>query len=339
MTLEEIKLRRLAGQHLLAPADTQTVVKELCGVQAQFMSNALHALTIRCGTADTSALVKNWTLRGTVHVFAMDDLPLFIRPETYRLNDWSIPTWWNQRSGWSLTPERQKYFSDIIRSALADAPLGRDELKAVCRERNMTEAEEGSMFDPWGGGIRELCERGFLHYAPQEQKVFCLTPEFTPMAKAEADLELALRYFTHFGPATVKDAAYFFGTTQREIKKLLASLPVTATACAGVTFYYIEDGALPNCEIHRCNFLGGFEQLLLGYEKKESIFLTQEHLRGIFNLAGIVHPALLIDGKVAGRWKKKNSKLTVTLFSPADQTLIDHTATALWSDLKHIEYP
>ena len=44
MTLEEIKLRRLAGQHLLAPADTQTVVKDLCGVQAQFLSHAIHFL-------------------------------------------------------------------------------------------------------------------------------------------------------------------------------------------------------------------------------------------------------------------------------------------------------
>ncbi len=30
MTLEEIKLRRLAGQHLLDPADIQTVVKDFC---------------------------------------------------------------------------------------------------------------------------------------------------------------------------------------------------------------------------------------------------------------------------------------------------------------------
>ena len=98
MTLTECKLRRLAGQHLLAPDHTQTVVKDLCGVQAQFMSHALHALAIRCDAVDTSALLKNWTLRGTAHVFAADDLPLFIRPETYRLNDWSIPTWWNQRN-------------------------------------------------------------------------------------------------------------------------------------------------------------------------------------------------------------------------------------------------
>ena len=336
MTLEEIKLRRLNGQHLLAPADTQTVVKDLCGVQAQFMSHALHALTIRCDTVDTSALLKNWTLRGTAHLFAMDDLPLFIRPETYRLNDWTIPTWWNQRSDWSLTPERQKYFSEIIRAALADGPLGRDELKAVCRAQNMTEAEEASMFDPWGGGIRELCERGFLHYAPQEQKVFCLTPEFTPMAKEDADLELARRYFTHFGPATVKDAAYFFGTTQAKVKSWLKQLPVSETTLDGRSYFYIDQG-LPTGDLPDCQFLAGFDQLMLGYEKTESLFLPRDHMRQIFNLAGIVRPAILVNGTVAGWWNLKNHKLKVTLFSPLDQELLTNAATKLWGDLKEIE--
>ena len=41
MTLEELKLRRLAGRHLLTPADTQTVVKDLLDVQAQFISHRL----------------------------------------------------------------------------------------------------------------------------------------------------------------------------------------------------------------------------------------------------------------------------------------------------------
>ena len=337
MTLEEIKLQRLAGQHLLAPADTQTVVKDLCGVQAQFMSHALHGLSLRCDTADTSALLKNWTLRGTAHVFAMDDLPLFIRPETYRLDDWSIPTWWNQRSDWSLTPDRQKYFSEIIRSALADGPLDRDALKAVCRERNMTEVEERSMFDPWGGGIRELCERGFLHYAPQERKVFCLTPEFTPMAKEDSDLELARRYFTHFGPATVKDAAYFFGTTQAKVKFWLKQLPVTQTMVDGKSYFYIDNG-LPAGELPACLFLAGFDQLMLGYEKTESLFLPKGHMREIFNLAGIVRPAILVNGTVVGWWNLKNRKLKIMLLSPADQKLISDTATRLWSDLKQIEY-
>lgn len=101
MTPEEIKLRRLSGQHLLQTAPTKTVVKDLCGIQAQFMGNAMHALKLRCSDYDEtdfgSGLVKNWTLRGTVHVFSEADLPLFIRSDHYRSNDWSIPSFWNQR--------------------------------------------------------------------------------------------------------------------------------------------------------------------------------------------------------------------------------------------------
>ena len=82
MTTEELKIRQLANQHLLAPTDKLTVLHDLCGVQAQFMANAIHSLKIRSDNcqADTfkDGLVKNWTVRGTVHVFAEDDLPLFM---------------------------------------------------------------------------------------------------------------------------------------------------------------------------------------------------------------------------------------------------------------------
>ena len=82
MNLEELKLRQLQNQHLITKADKTTVVKDLCGLQAQFMANAIHALKIRTNDFDEATvgegLVKNWTLRGTVHVFAESDLPLFL---------------------------------------------------------------------------------------------------------------------------------------------------------------------------------------------------------------------------------------------------------------------
>ena len=61
-------------------------------------------------------------------------------------------------------------------------------------------------------------------------------------------------------------------------------------------------------------------------------------MRDIFNLAGIVRPAILVNGIIVGWWNLKNHKLKVTLFSPVDRTLISDTATALWNDLKQIEY-
>ena len=332
MTLEEIKLRRLAGQHLLSSGDTQTVVKDLCGVQAQFFSHALHGLSIRCGEVDAGALVKSWTIRGTMHLFSMDDLPLFLhegRSHFLRPVD-------TLEADAYMTAERKAYFADLIVDAVAQGTDQREALKAVCEQAGMTESESKSLFDPWGGTIRALCEAGRLCHKVQEKKAYQLCPAFEPMAEEPACLELARRYFTHFGPATIKDAAYFFGATQAMVKFWLSQLPVTETTLDGRSYFYIDNG-LPAGELPGCLFLAGFDQLMLGYEKTESLFLPREHLRDIFSLSGIVLPTVLVNGTVVGWWNLKNRKLKITLFSPADHQLIERTATALWNDLKRIE--
>lgn len=348
MTVEELKIRQLTNQYLITPADKLTVVRDLCGVQAQFFPNAMHSLKIRCNDYDENTLadglVKNWTVRGTVHVFAESDLPLFIRcgnGEVYHKNEWNGYTFWNQRDKWALTSERQKYFSSIIVSAVAERAYTRDELKELCRSYGMNEAEESSMFDSWGGGIRELCERGFMNYVVQEKKAYIASPEFSPIPDEEAKLEMARRYFTNIAPATIHDAMYYTGAKQAEVKNWLKQLPVESFDCGGKTYYYIPNGKTYDKEIPPCIFLAGFDQLMLGYQKKESIYLSGEHLRSIFNLAGIVMPAILLNGKVVGKWKKKNSRLTITLFekvSTKDQKIISDNAENLWNDISKIVF-
>ena len=157
MTLEELKIRQLTNQYLLSPSDKLTVVHGLCGVQAQFMSNAMHSIKIRCNDYSdqtvADGLVKNWTIRGTVHVFAESDLPLFIRcnnGKTYRNNEWKGYTLGNRSAKWVLTPERQQYLANIIIAAVSEKVHSRDELKTLCRTHGMTETEESAMFDQWG---------------------------------------------------------------------------------------------------------------------------------------------------------------------------------------------
>ena len=94
---------------------------------------------------------------------------------------------------------------------------------------------------------------------------------------------------------------------------------------------------MPAGELPACLFLAGFDQLMLGYEKAEGLFLPREHMRDIFNLAGIVRPAILVNGMVVGWWNLKNRKLKISLFAPADQKLISDTANQLWNDLKGID--
>lgn len=347
MTLDEIRLRRLANQYLLTPADKLTVVRDLCGIQSQFMGNALHSLKIRCRDFDEETvkdgLVKNWTVRGTVHVFAEEDLPLFIHCNNgrdYRRNEWTGYTFWNQREKWALMPQRQKYLSEVILEALAKEDHTREELKQICREYGMTPAEESSMFDAWGGGIRQLCERGFLNYVVQEKKAFCLSPEFTPIPEENANLEIARRYFTNFGPATIHDAMYFFHTSATQVKKWISQLPVDSFYFDGKIWFWIENGKNYDCDIPQCLFLAGFDQLMLGYEKKESLFLRSEDMRAIFNLAGIVMPALMLNGQVVGRWKKKERTLSVELFrdlSPNEMSAMKAKAEELWQDIGKLD--
>lgn len=350
MTIEEIKIRQMTNQHLLQPADKMTVVHDLMGIQAQFMGNAIHALKIRCKDFDEKSfgdgLVKNWTIRGTMHVFAQDDLSLFLpctAGKDYKRNEWDALSFWNQRAHWALTPERQSEISHWILSALEKQALTREELKDICRKLGMTEAEETSMFDSWGGGIRQLCERGFIHYAVQENKAFCLTPDFVPMNEKEAALEKARRYFTHFGPATIHDAMYFFHATLGQVKEWIGQLNPECVECDGKVYYYIENpNASYNCEMPRCLFLAGFDQLMLGYEKKESLYLDRANLRKIFNLAGIVMPSLMMDGRIIGKWKRMNTNLSVILFEAIDEhkrKMIRDRAESLWPDeLKKIEF-
>lgn len=343
MTVRELMRIRLYRQHLTNKSDRHTVLHDLNGLQAQFMSNAEHSLRIRCSEPLShedfgDGLVKNWTVRGTVHIFNRDDLPVFkygrdihrsedfkgygiFRKDTYNwyADNESYKSVLEKYSkdgyAWTLSPDEQREWSRFIVQKVSEGVFGREELKAECRSAGMTIPQLESMFNQWGGGMRELCERGFLNYRVKEKKEFELCPDFEPMEKDEAEREILHRYFLHYAPATIRDAAYYMGCTQARVKELTQDMNLKKTDCEGREMFYLSEIEKEYPEIPAVLFLGGFDQLMLGYKKEESIFLPQEHLRKIFNLAGIVMPPILVDGRVAGRWRRKNRNVNLEMFA------------------------
>lgn len=345
MTITELKQLRLYNHHLTAPVPKLTAACDLLGVQSQFTVNAYHALRTRSSEVLSDetwgeGLCKNWTIRGTIHVFALDDLGLFrYREDLYRNSDFTRFTF--REGGWCGTPERQKFWSEKILSYVENGIREREALKAACIADGITDAELECMFESWGGGMRDLCERGFLVYAAKEKKEFLPAPEFMPMGQVAAEREMVRRYFTHYAPATLRDAAYFFGWTQTKLKGYLKELPVESVVCEGKTYYYI--GALPTAcpDVPRCILLAGFDQLMLGYEKKDSIFVPTEFVRGIFNLQGIVLAPVLLDGTIAGKWKCKDGKLNVEcfrVFSQEEKNAATEEAERWYGKLKKAEF-
>ena len=317
MRTDEIRLLRMTRQHLFAPArDELTVLRELCGLQAQFYGNCLHALRLRCGKAPdkdilrTSA-VKTWTLRGTLHLVALDDLPLFLydgRSHFLRPCD-------TMADDDCLSAARKRELAAVILDAAAQGCGEREELRRRCREAGMTAREEESAFDAWGGLLRALCESGALCHTAQQKKAFRPCPPFEPMEKVEALRALMRRYLTHYGPVTAQDAAYFFALPQRELLPVIESLSPQEFLCEGKIFY--SSGNIDvSGDLSCCRFLAGFDPLMLGYEKHANPFLPEEALRGVFTLAGIVRPGILLDGRIAGVWKRRGRSVELTGLTP-----------------------
>ena len=322
MTTAELCLLRLHAQHLLSPGVNPAA--DMCGLQAQFLRNAMHALRIRSGKTNVDGLVKTWTLRGTVHLVPEDDLPLYLRncggAEAICQSGWYR---WTAERGQANPPAREIELARLALEAIAQGIDEREALRLHLRDCGMTRDEEARAFHPWGGLIAELANIGAIAFQvkmkandrPDEAKRYRLLHPFAPMEEHAARLELARRYFTHYGPATLRDAASFFHWTQADIKALLPQLPVETCIVDGREHFFIPSGN-PEGDIPPVLLLAGFDPLLLGYRKEENPFLPPAHLRGIFSLSGIVHPAILLHGRIVGKWKEKDGKVDFTAFEP-----------------------
>ena len=346
LSTHELKQIQLSRQHLTEKSDKITVCHDLNGLQAQIMVNVFYSLKIRCNEEINKdnfgdGLVKNWTVRGTIHAFAADDLGLFKynHSERYHLShDWDIEKMrWHCR----IPPDRLEYIAKFIVDKVASGVTARENLKEECYRAGMTEAEGAFVFDQWGGLFHHLCDRGFLCHKVCEKKEFMICPPFIPMEKDDAVLEQVRRYFNHFAPATVKDAAYYFGCSQTHIKEIMQKLPLKQIEVDGKNYFYSEELKRDYPDIPHCILLAGFDQFMLGYQKKDSIYLPEKYIRGIFNLAGIVMPPILLDGVVSGRWRKKNTKMIFEMFgdiSAQNKKHIELIMEETFNDIRKVEW-
>jgi len=307
MDREEFLLRRMHAQHLLASAEAEAVVSGLVGLQAQYGGNALHALAIRAsGTFSQDAFVKTWTLRGTLHLHAVVDLPLVLHA--------ACRTDFGQMcyADGMLEPARRERFARVVLEALDASDRTRAELRALCDEAGMTEQEAEALFHPWGGLLRALAERGALAYAAAGDRVVTRLRPFEPMPEGDALSEMVRRYIRHYGSVSLRDAQTFFGRPQRALAGLLKREAEETIEFGGAT-YYCAGNTLPvDARTPAVVFLAGFDPLLMGYRKTENPILSATYVKRVYNNTGIVFPTVLLNGSVSAIWKRAGKKLLIT---------------------------
>ena len=185
------------------------------------------------------------------------------------------------------------------------------------------------------------------------KQTYALLAERVPPTEAlpreEALARLARRYFTSHGPATVRDFAWWSGLPAADARKGVALLGAEFVAYPVDRQTYWLPGAFPapGAGGETAFLLPAFDEFLISY-KDRSPSLAAGSQAAVITVNGIFRPVVLVNGQVAGTWKRTVKRgairLETELFGPVGppaRELIEHAAAAwgrFWNGHPLVQY-
>jgi len=284
---ERLRRARLAAQRL-TPATACTSAEEaaraVIGVQAQDLRAAALALRSRVpgltrGAIRAAALVRTWTVRGTVHLIAASDRPWLHA----LLADRNACMFGARFERFGIVEEINAMRGDVV-DLCAERPRDRASLLRALVERGHPSLEQGPIntFVPWLStqGLIVTDIDGLLHAADPPPSV----------DHDEALAILGARYRAGYGPCDATDLAKW------------SSLPITqARRALDAARPLSEADAWPINDPPPCLLLAAFDTLMLGYRTREP-FVAAEDDHHVLKGGGMLKPVALSDGAATGIW-------------------------------------
>ena len=313
--------QRIAGAGFKLPGD---VVSWMGAVQAQDYLGALWALGIRMQSAREEVIeqaiadrtvVRTWPMRGTLHFVAPADIRWMLALLTPRVIA-------GQRGRHRQLELDQAAFDrsrDVLTRALEGGrQLTRDALYEILEAAGVSTAGQRGIHI-----LGRLAQDGLLCFAARQgkQQTFALLEEWVPPARAlerdEALAELAGRYFTSHGPATVQDFTWWSGLTVADAKAgiELAGPGLEREIIDGQDYWLsaAEPAAGPNASpaSPAAWLLPPFDEYTVAYKDRSAVHDPARG--GLMSINGIFYPLIVLDGRVAGTWKRAFKKGTVEI--------------------------
>ena len=342
---------RLSGQLLSAhpggPASAamaQSVVHRMGAIQAQHLEMSHWAVGLRLGMVEgqktetktsagiqaiyqameTGSIVRTHALRPTWHLLAGEDLLWILEltgPGIRR-------ALFSRDKNLGITAREYVKSDEAIRRILDDRPaLTRQALIEELSGLGFTMDEYRSnhyiMHAELGGIICSGPVRDGKHtYAGCENilgKHFAKATRLKETLAGEAAVyELAKRYFSSRGPATIQDFAWWSGLGLTVVKKAITALaPLLASRTAdGAAYYYIPAQGSPAAalQLRDADFLllPAFDEYLISYKDRNHI-LSSRYASQIITANGLFKPAMLEGGRITGGWQAEKGRKGCTI--------------------------
>jgi len=259
-------------------------------------------------------IVRTWALRGTLHILTAADirwvLALVCRTVIAR------HTLYDRRYGLDDTTFEQSHalLANVLQGG---KQLTRKELAAIFEQNKISTKGLRFTFLLYRAALE-----GVICFGPMrgKQQTFTLLDEWVPpfpvKDREDALAELSRRFFASHGPATIKDFAWWSGLTasdSREAVELIKGKLVTEKD-GDLTYWRSLDQEQPeaNESIPNVQLVPDFDEYLVGYTDRLALFHPRID-RKVDLSFGLLGPTILIDGRIAGTWKRTFEKKTVVI--------------------------
>jgi hypothetical protein len=324
MTNLDIAHRRLhnqqiAGMRFDKPSE---VVASLGAMQAQDYLGALWAIGLRLPNATEAdieqalaerAIVRTWPMRGTLHFVAAADVRWIIELLAPRIIAGSAHRYRQLALDDATFARSRELFANALQGG---KQLSREAMFALLEAAQISTAGQRGFHI-----LGRLAQEGLICFGARQgkQQTFVLLDEWAPNAKRlardEALAELAKRYFTGHGPATLQDFVWWSGLKVSDAKAGLdmVAAQLTEEGMNGQRYWMAQAAPASHHISPTAYLLPGFDEYMLGYTDR-SAALDPQHVQKIQpGKNGMFSSTIVIDGRIVGTWKRTIKKKAVVI--------------------------
>lgn len=318
------------------PSAPDAAVRRLVAMQAQEHRYARWSVGQRSAMRasdvdaafDSGAILRTHVLRPTWHFAASDDLRWLLALTGPILDGRNA----RRYEELGLDARTRHRAIDAIADAVAAGPLTRRELVQVLEQRRI--ATEGQR-------IAHLLFHAELHAAvcsgPMRGKVHTYAafdarvPPGIAHEGAVALAELARRWFTTRGPATLRDFAWWSGLPMADARAGLAAAAaesrLTSFERDDRTYWFGDDAKRvkgPRVDLVQC-----YDETIISYTQSRDVLQTRDVAFPVpRSIDGFVH-VVLCDGRLLGHWRVARSRDGDAVETRISRTLDDREEAAL----------
>ena len=330
--------QRLHHQQLTQTQFTQPheVAAWLGALQGQDYGGAKWSLGLRLpGSTDADieraiadkTIVRTWLLRGTLHLVAAADIRWLLELVAPRI----IARCARRYRELELDAPTLARSNTLLLNALHGGKLGtRTELLAMLDHNGISTQGQRGVYMLQRASLDGLICQGVTH---RNTATYMALDEALPPAKLlvrdEAVAELARRYFTSHGPATLHDFVWWSGLTMGDARAGIAAnaAQLIQVTVAAQTYWKHEHLSHRREASPTVYLLPGFDEYLLGYADRSAVLAAEYATRIVPGGNGVFTPTIISDGRVVGTWKRT--------FRKGAMIIDPHPFTSLTTDEHH----